>query len=113
MASDTPEGCMLKCYSCRHHKMLSRLTSCARSLAPTFSSNVNSVLKPFATTAPSIYDYLIRFHIIDKAGKRHTLQGLAGCSLAQAIYESGAVWPVDLGALQQRQAWQTLNCALP
>lgn len=60
-------------------------------MAPAFSSNVTTVLRPFAITAPSIYDYLIRFHIIDRAGKRHTLQGLAGGSLAQALYESGVV----------------------
>eukprot|EP00892_Ulva_mutabilis_P009753 jgi/Ulvmu1/714/UM010_0086.1 len=75
--------------------MLSRLSTYARSLAPTVSSNFSLALRPLATTAPSIYDYLIRFHIIDRSGKRHTLQGLAGCSLAQAIYESGRFTEFD------------------
>lgn len=91
----------------RQHKMLSRLTTCARSLAPAVSSNFQSVLRPFATSAPSIYDFLIRFHIIDKTGKRHTLQGLSGCSLAQAIFESGV-----LDSVNQRCNFTSKRCCI-
>jgi hypothetical protein len=64
--------------------------SIARYFAPSFNGSLGSSLRPFASSAPSVYDYLIRFHVIDRDGKRHTLKGLAGTSLAKALYESGA-----------------------
>jgi hypothetical protein len=41
------------------------------------------------SSAPSVYDYLIRFHVIDMDGKKHTIKGLAGKSVATAMHKSG------------------------
>lgn len=75
----------------------------ARYLAPTVFNQVGSAavrsstatssaalcLRPLST-APTVYDYLIRFHVIDRDGKRHTLKGLSGDNLAGAMHASGA-----------------------
>lgn len=60
----------------------------------TTSSSALQYLRPLST-APTVYDYLIRFHVIDREGKRHTLKGLSGSNLACAMHESGSFTQFD------------------
>jgi hypothetical protein len=52
------------------------------------ASLCSTIVRPLSS-APCVYDYLIRFHVIDTKGKRHTLKGLEGKSVATAMFESG------------------------
>lgn len=75
----------------------------ARYLAPTVFNQVGSAavrsstatssavlcLRPLSG-APTVYDYMIRFHVIDRDGKRHTLKGLSGDNVAGAMHASGS-----------------------
>ena len=54
---------------------------------------LTSALRPFS--APCVHDSLVRFFVIDKDGKRHQLQGLAGRSVAQAMHDSGIFQDFD------------------
>lgn len=78
------------------------LSTIARYLAPVVSqvgstavrnttcqSSALQYLRPMSS-APTIYDYMIRFHVIDREGKRHTLKGLAGSNVAAAMHASGS-----------------------
>jgi hypothetical protein len=58
------------------------------------SSVCSALLRPYAS-APCVYDYLIRFHVIDTKGKKHTLKGLEGKSVANAMFESGLFQDFD------------------
>jgi hypothetical protein len=51
------------------------------------TSVCSALLRPYS--APSVYDYLVRFHVIDTKGKKHTLKGLEGNSVGKTMFESG------------------------
>ena len=41
-------------------------------------------------SAPTVFDKMVQFYVIDKSGARHTVRGLEGSSLASTLRETGA-----------------------
>jgi hypothetical protein len=78
----------------------------ARYLAPTVFNQVGAAVRITSNSsplqklrsvasAPTVYDYLVRFFVIDREGKRHTLKGLSGTTVASAMYASGVFTQFD------------------
>jgi hypothetical protein len=44
----------------------------------------------FAQSAPTVFDKMVQFYVIDKSGARHTVRGLEGVTLAATLREYGA-----------------------
>ena len=41
-------------------------------------------------SAPTVFDKIVQFYVINKSGTRHTVRGLEGASLARALIETRA-----------------------
>lgn len=48
------------------------------------------------STAPTVFDKMVQFFVIDKSGVRHTVRGLEGQSVADAIQEYGQIDPTAM-----------------
>jgi hypothetical protein len=65
------------------------LSALARLSQPLLAAHGSANIRFLSTSAPSVYDFLVRFHVVDREGKRHIVKGLAGTSVADAMYKSG------------------------
>jgi len=45
----------------------------------------------FAQSAPTVFDKMVQFYVIDQSGARHTVRGLEGNTLATTLVETGAL----------------------
>ncbi|KAI8468272.1 MAG: hypothetical protein J3K34DRAFT_523070 [Monoraphidium minutum] len=41
-------------------------------------------------SAPTVFDKMVQFYVIDKSGARHTVRGLEGATLSESLREYGA-----------------------
>lgn len=41
--------------------------------------------------APTVFDKMVQFYVIDKSGARHTVRGIEGNTLAETLREYGAL----------------------
>jgi hypothetical protein len=48
------------------------------------------------SSGPTVFDKMVQFFVIDKAGVRHTVRGLVGQSVADAIKENDQIDPTVL-----------------
>lgn len=48
------------------------------------------------SSGPTVFDKMVQFFVIDKDGSRHTVRGLVGQSVADAIQEYGQIDPSSL-----------------
>ncbi|GBF88314.1 hypothetical protein Rsub_01026 [Raphidocelis subcapitata] len=60
------------------------LRGLARHLRPLVPQGVR-----LAQSAPTVFDKMVQFYVIDKSGTRHTVRGIEGNSLAAALRETG------------------------
>lgn len=60
------------------------LRGLARHLRPLVASGARTV-----HSAPTVFDRMVQFYVIDKSGARHTVRGIEGSSLAATLRESG------------------------
>ena len=51
----------------------------------------SSSARPFSSAAPTVFDKMVQFFVIDKEGQRHTVRGLEGNKLSVALQEYGAI----------------------
>lgn len=61
------------------------LRALARQLRPVLPSGVR-----FIESAPTVFDRMVQFYVIDKSGARHTVRGIEGTTLAATLREAGA-----------------------
>lgn len=61
------------------------LRSLARHLRPLAAPGARWV-----QSAPTVFDKMVQFYVIDKSGARHTVRGIEGVSLAETLRETGA-----------------------
>lgn len=64
-----------------------------RRLAKQFSVLTGPSGPRLLSTAPTVFDKMVQFFVIDTTGVRHTVRGLEGQTLAEAMQVN---WPTEL-----------------